>query len=123
MLKKIYFYHHPAVADEGNRFENLVALLLKKWCHSANERGLGSYELCYLRDQDRREVDFLLVNHNKPVLLIEAKKSDTSFTSASMFFANKLSLPILQIVATPNIFASKKEGLVCSVARLAAVTG
>lgn len=43
-----------------------MALVLKRWMHEMNEQALGEFELNYLRDQDRREVDFLIVKDKKP---------------------------------------------------------
>ncbi len=121
--KKLYFYHHPAVGDPGARFENMIASLLLKWCASVNERALGRPQLFYLRDQDRREVDFLLTEDGQPQLLIEAKRQDTQFSSGLLYYANKLKIPVAQIVSTPGVAIRRKEGAVVSIHRLAALTG
>lgn len=109
--KKTYFFHHPAVSDEGARFENMVAVCLKRWISEKNERAQGEYELHYLRDQDRREVDFLVTLEGRPHFLFEAKRSDTEPTTALRYYANRLAVPGIQIVRTPGIKLKKSPGL------------
>lgn len=124
--KKIYFFNHAALSSDlrqGARFENMVALLLSKWCSSANERALGRYSLCYLRDQDRREVDFLISLDDRPALLIEAKVSDLQFTGAGTYYSEKLGIPLWQIVRQPKIGITRGKNLVASIHSLAALCG
>jgi len=121
--KKIYFFNHIAVIEPGARFENMIALLLSKWCSSARERALGHYELHYIRDQDRREVDFLVTLEGVPELLVEAKLSDTNFTRPSLHFHHKLKVPILHIVRKPGIQIEREEGVVTSIHSLARLLG
>jgi uncharacterized protein len=64
---------------------------------------LGEFELQYLRDRDRREVDFILTKNGKPQLLLEAKLSDTTPSPAGIYYGNKLSIPFLQVVEKPGI--------------------
>jgi predicted AAA+ superfamily ATPase len=44
------------------------------------EIGLGNFEVYYIRDKEKREVDFVLVKDNEPVALFETKESDSSIT-------------------------------------------
>jgi hypothetical protein len=44
--------------------------------------GFGNFELRYLRDKERREVDFLVVRDRKPWFMVEVKLSDTHLASA-----------------------------------------
>ena len=41
-----------------------------------NDTGLGKYGLHYIRDKDKREVDFLIAKNGHPWTLIEAKHSE-----------------------------------------------
>ena len=46
--KKLYFFNPAAVQESGDagvRFENMIALLLSKWCSSARERAAVVTEL------------------------------------------------------------------------------
>ncbi|MFH1726814.1 MAG: DUF4143 domain-containing protein [Pseudomonadota bacterium] len=121
--KKLYFFYFIVADDAGKRFENMIALLLLKWVSSMNEQTLGDYSLNYLRDQSRREVDFVLLKDNKPLFLIEAKLSDVKFTSASLYYHKLLNIPIMQLVRKPEISIKRKEGIVLSVHKLASLVG
>ena len=59
--KKIYLWDWSAVADPGSRFENLVACQLLKYCHWVEDTEGFRMELRYLRDTDRREIDFVVL--------------------------------------------------------------
>lgn len=75
---KVYLWDYGAVEDEAARFENLVAAHLLKMCHYWTDTGEGEFELFYLRDKDKREIDFLVVRDGTPWLPVEAKLSDTT---------------------------------------------
>ena len=44
--------------------------------------GLGQFELRYLRDKMKREVDFVVARDRKPWFLVEVKKSDNKLSEA-----------------------------------------
>lgn len=71
--RKIYLWDYSQLEDEGKRFENLVALHLLKSCEYWTDLGYGKFDLWYLRDREKREVDFLITENNKPKVVIEAK--------------------------------------------------
>lgn len=93
MESKWYFYQWTFAEEIGVRFENYMAIQLAATLSSWSERGLGRWELFYLRDQDKREVDFLICRDFKPMALIEAKSSFQPFTAALNFYCQKLSVP------------------------------
>ena len=70
------------VADEGARFENLVACHLLKAVDMWNDLGLGDYALYYVRNKAKAEVDFLVSKNGAPWFLVEAKTSDTVISHA-----------------------------------------
>jgi predicted AAA+ superfamily ATPase len=122
--KKLYFFHHPIVEAPGPRFENMVGLILQKWVAEQNEKAKGEYELHYLRDQDRREVDFLVSFNGKPHFLFECKYSGTELSPSLKYYTEKLKIPGLQIIRNPLI--AKKVGPhlgVASIHRLAGALG
>ncbi len=96
---KIYFFDTGLVeGDEGIRFENSVALSLLKYVYHQID-SLGSpYSLNYLRTRDKSEVDFCLVKDNKPLLMIEAKRSDSKPGKAIQNFHKKYNIPGMQLV-------------------------
>jgi hypothetical protein len=71
------------------------------------------YELFYLRDQDGREVDFLITKNLKPVALVEAKLSPQPFPSSLRFYCEKLKVP--GFLVYPNGPSKREAGLGYSV--------
>jgi predicted AAA+ superfamily ATPase len=78
-IKKIPKHYHldwtlpPA---PGASFENLVAVHLLKWVHWRQDVEGLDLELRYFRDVDGREVDFVVTDRRKPVLIVECKLDD-----------------------------------------------
>ncbi len=91
--RKWYFYQWTFAEEKGARFENYLAAQLGAVCTSWTEQGLGRWELYFLRDQDRREVDFLLANNLQPVCLIEAKSSPQDWPNGLKYYTKKLKVP------------------------------
>jgi predicted AAA+ superfamily ATPase len=104
---KWYFENWSMVEDNGGRFENYVAVQLSAACSSWSEQGMGQFELFYLRDQDRREVDFLITRELKPVVLIEAKSAETGFTPALKYYTRKLKVPGFMVYPVGRNFLSE----------------
>jgi uncharacterized protein len=74
------------VDDTGQRAETFMACHLLKAVDGWTDLGLGAFELRYLRDKLKREVDFLIVRDRKPWCLIEVKTSDTKLSGALSHF-------------------------------------
>ncbi len=75
---KLYFIDWTRVTEESLRFENLIACHLLKWCHFQQDAEGRDVELCYFRDVDGREVDFVVTEGGKPISLIECKSGTRS---------------------------------------------
>ena len=73
---KVYLWDYGAVKDEAARFENLVAGHLLKACHYWTDTGEGEFELFFLRNKEKEEIDFLVVRDGEPWLPVEAKLGD-----------------------------------------------
>jgi hypothetical protein len=73
---KIYLWDFSEVREQGARFENMVAVHLLKTCNYWNDTGQGSFELFYLRNREKQEIDFLIVRDGQPWLPVEVKRSD-----------------------------------------------
>lgn len=107
---KLYLYDWGAVADEAARFENLLALHCLKAVDTWNHTEVANFELYYIRDQSKREVDFLIVKNKKPWILIEAKNSDTSFAKTLLNFQDSLRCPYaVQVTAQSNVYRREKN--------------
>lgn len=74
---KLYMWDPAEVPDESARFENLIACHLLKACHLWTDSGEGEFNLHYLRNKDRREIDFLILRDGIPWLPVEVKMSAT----------------------------------------------
>lgn len=74
--QKHYHWDWSTVADPANRFENLVGCHLLKWVHWQQDTEGLDLELRYFRDTDGREVDFVVCDRRRPVLLVECKLGD-----------------------------------------------
>lgn len=75
---KVYLWDYGAVKDKAARFENLVACHLLKACHFWTDTGLGEFDLFYLRNKEKQEIDFLIVRDGEPWLPVEVKFGDTT---------------------------------------------
>lgn len=64
-----------------------------------SDLGLGRFELCYLRDKLKREVDFVVIRDDQPWCLVEVKKGDRSLTPALAHFQSETKAPhAMQVV-------------------------
>ncbi len=74
------------ISDAGARAETMVACHLLKCVEGWTDMGLGKFELRYLRDKLKRELDFVVVQDGKPWFLVEVKKSETKLSPALAHF-------------------------------------
>ena len=77
---KWYLRDWASIDDIGQRAETFVACHLLKAVDGWNDMGLGAFELGYLRDKEKREVDFLVARDRKPWFLAEVKYRDESLS-------------------------------------------
>ena len=75
---KVYLWDYGAIRDECARFENLVASHLLKTCHFWTDSGQREFELRYLRNKEKQEIDFLIVRDGAPWMPVEVKSGDLS---------------------------------------------
>lgn len=119
--QKLYLFDYTLIEDEGSRFENMVAMELWRAVHSWNERGLGKFKLCFARNRDEKEVDFLICNKNKPWLLIETKLSDESATKSARLIQSALKVPLVQLIQSDGVWKETRLAdqrvLVCTASK------
>ncbi|MBI1871678.1 MAG: ATP-binding protein [Chlamydiae bacterium] len=88
---KVYFYDTGSLrTDEGAKLENLIAVSLRKWLHFLEDTQGKETQLCYVRDKEKREVDFLVTIDQKIEFLIEVKNSDAEVSPSLYYFQNLL---------------------------------
>ena len=82
---KLYLWDWSGIEDIGARAENFVAAHLLKAVHFWTDRGLGEYQLYFLRDKEKHEVDFLVTKNKKPWFLVEVKYSGNQSISENLY--------------------------------------
>lgn len=81
---KLYLWDWSFVKNGGHRLENFVASHLLKAVNFWTDIGRGKYELFFLRDKEKHEVDFLVVENGEPLMLIEVKQSKKEALSGNL---------------------------------------
>lgn len=81
---KYFLWDWSQVRDPGARAENMVASALLKAVHVWSDRGQGSFDLCFIRDKEKREVDFVVVRDGEPWFLVEVKRSGNASLSSHL---------------------------------------
>lgn len=99
---KLYFYDYGRVQEESKRYENLVAVELKRAAMNWTDYGLGEFEVRYLRNKEHQEVDFLMVRDGTPAFMVEVKSGELEPTQALLKFQSMLHVPAVQIVRRPG---------------------
>ena len=99
---KVFFYDNAdVIGDEGARLENLVATTLLKRLQFLEDYHGFRCSLHYIRDKDKREVDFITCVNDKIEDLIEVKWSNTDISSSLKYYSEKLKPKrTVQIVGT-----------------------
>ena len=87
--QKHYHFDWSIVPEDAARFENLVASHLLKWVHFEQDTKGRDLELRYFRDVDGREVDFVVTERTKPVLLVECKWADSTIDTSLRYLKTK----------------------------------
>ncbi len=75
---KYFLWDWSQVEDAGARLENLVASALLKSVHAWTDLGAGEYGLYFIRDKEKREVDFVVTRDGDPWFLVEVKSSSSA---------------------------------------------
>ena len=95
---KLYFWDWTRVTDPGARFENLVACQLQKYCAFIEDTEGFNMDLRFIRDTDKREVDFVVLKDGKPQFAVECKLSDTKTASNYDYFKQRTDIPKFYLV-------------------------
>ena len=86
---KLFLWDWSQVPGQGPRFENLVACQLLKYCHYQEDTEGHRMELRFLRDTDRREVDFVVLRDGDPLFAVECKAGEKSPNPAIAYFRER----------------------------------
>jgi len=103
--KKAYFYDWGRALDPAKRFENYVAVELKAMIDLWHDKGIGDFELMYVRTRDGKETDFLILRNGQPWCLFEAKLQDDVIARHHFDQANALgNVPFLQVTGRNQVY-------------------
>jgi len=113
--KKYYFWDWGIHDEPGKRFENFLAVQLQRAVSAWNEWGKGEYRLMYVRTKDGRELDFVVVDQNSPLLLIECKWAEKNLGPSIVYFKERLDIPLaIQVSGIPGVLKQYQRGLFIS---------
>ncbi len=101
---KIYLWDWSELSGEAEKFENMIASHLLKFCHFlVDSQGIKA-NLYYIRDIEKREVDFLVTVDGKPWFCVEAKTSFKRIPVSLIYFKERLKIPFTyEVVKEENI--------------------
>lgn len=117
---KLYLWDWSEIQDDGARFENFIASHLLKAVHFWTDNGTGTFELNYIRDKEKREVNFLVLRDRKPWMMVECKLSDHDPSLHLKKFATSMNPELaLQVVWKSGVherfaLSGKTKGFVIS---------
>lgn len=118
---KWYLRDWGTIGDEGKRFETMVACHLLKAVEAWTDLGLGDFELFYLRDKRKREVDFLVSRDGVPWFLAEAKNGDRKVSDSLQYFQKttgaQIAVQVVKELPYREMDISQATGPVCVSAR------
>ncbi|MBE8222271.1 MAG: ATP-binding protein [Bdellovibrionales bacterium] len=87
--KKLYLWDWSQVEDLGARFENMLACQLLKYCHFHEDVNGEKMELRYIRDTNKREVDFVILKNKKPLFAVESKLKSSAISPHIFYFKQR----------------------------------
>jgi predicted AAA+ superfamily ATPase len=98
--QKLYFYDTGLIkGDEGVVFENLVGNALLKHVYFKRDTMAFQGELHYLKNKEKKEVDFVLTDDSEePELMVEVKLGDKNLSAGLRYFGEKYQVKGVQVV-------------------------
>jgi uncharacterized protein len=73
---KMYLYDILRLDSKSKRLENLLALHLLKACDYWTDAAMGFFEVRFIRNKEKEEVDFCVLRNEKVWLLVECKSNE-----------------------------------------------
>lgn len=91
--KKLYLWDWSSVSSPGARLENMVASHLLKYCHFIEDTEGDPMELRFLRDTDKREIDFVVLKNKTPLFAVECKTGERGLSPHIKYFKERTKIP------------------------------
>ncbi len=91
--QKLFLWDWSQIENPGIRFENMVGSHLLKYCHFLEDVQGYKMELRFLRDTDKREIDFVVLKDKKPLFAVECKHGEKSVSPHLFYFKERTNIP------------------------------
>jgi uncharacterized protein len=91
--QKLFLWDWSQIEEPGIRFENMVGSHLLKYCHYLEDVQGYKMELRFLRDTDKREIDFVVLKDKKPLFAVECKQGEKSVSPHLFYFKERTNIP------------------------------
>jgi predicted AAA+ superfamily ATPase len=91
--QKLYLWDWSLIPEDGPRFENYVASQLLKYCHFMEDTEGFRMELRFLRDTDKREIDFVVLKEGRPMFAVECKSGEKNLNPSIFYFMERTPIP------------------------------
>ena len=109
--QKLYLWDWSQVEEPGERFENMMACHLLKFCHFHQDISGEKMELRYIRDTDKREVDFVVLKNKKPLFAVECKLKNKSISQHIRYFKERTPIKHFYQVSFDGVEKQIDEGI------------
>ncbi|MGB3860961.1 MAG: DUF4143 domain-containing protein, partial [Candidatus Aminicenantaceae bacterium] len=91
--QKLYLWDWSLVEEPDPIFENFIASQLLKYCQFIEDTEGYRMELRFLRDTDKREIDFVVLKDRKPMFAVECKTGDKDVSPSIYYFKERVQIP------------------------------
>jgi predicted AAA+ superfamily ATPase len=91
--QKLYMWDWSTVDEQGPRFENMVASHLLKYCHYIADTEGHDMALAFIRDTDRREVDFAVLRDGEPLFAVDCHTGEKTLSRHIPYFQARTRIP------------------------------
>jgi len=91
--QKMYLWDWSLIEEAGPRFENFIASQLLKYCQFIEDTEGYRMELRFLRDTDKREIDFVVIKDGKPEFAVECKTGEKDISPSIHYFKERVKIP------------------------------
>ena len=71
----------------------MVASHLLKYCHLQEDAAGEQMEFRFLRDHNRREIDFIVLQEKRPLFAVECKTGEKNVSKHLSYFAKRTDIP------------------------------
>jgi hypothetical protein len=88
----------------------MVAMELHRAVSIWNDLGYGNFSLHFIKNKEGQEIDFLIANDHKPLVLVEAKLTDSQPSQALVKFQIALKIPAVQLLNQADGFRKLSNG-------------